>query len=769
MFKTRLLVVAVAAIMLSACGTKDCEEDNSCSSSSSGSSTSSSSSSSSSSGSTSSGSTSGSSTSGSSSSGTGGSVDINTDLPKEMHFSDDGERLETGGKYNGKFYKESTLETLYIDFDQSDFKQQLSNNKEAKVLIAATVRYKDEVLENVGVRYRGNTSYSRANDKKSWKLKLDWQVEGQDLNGYNDLKLNNSYEDESNMREVLFANISRKNIPSTRGNFMRVMVNGVDHGIHASVQQMNKDHVKEWFLDKDATRWRAETPEGSGGGGFGGGFGGFGGGGSGSGECEGGESGFGIIFGACKSTLNNLGANGSDYEPYYTLKGSDVDEPWQDLANAAYTMGTASAENMYAELGQVMDVDAALWHIAMDVLYTDDDSYMFKGGMDYYVYFDVATGRIVPIEYDGNSAMDLQFKTSWTPFYNIDSVDFPLMNILVNIPELRQRYLAHFRTLMEEGFDPSEMAAKIDDYMALIESAALGADIKQYSDDEFLQAVQDLKGYFVDRKAFLAENAELKAEDANVTVSDVVDSVAGQPSVRPSSEQSVDVSVSVTGNVDSVNLYYGTGLAGTFQKMSMDQGKGSYFATIPAQDKGEFVRYYIEAISGNTYKTATYSPAGAEHDVYIYQVKAAESVDSAVVINELMASNKTTQADETGEYGDWIELYNNSDQDVDLTGYFLTDEDTKLERWAFPGGSKIAANSTLIVWVDDNQDLTTGLHTNFKLSKDGESIILVNPSLQFADQVTFEGAEDDVSYARSPNGTGDFVWTSSPTFNAKNN
>ena len=41
-------------------------------------------------------------------------------------------------------------------------------------------------------------------------------------------------------------------------------------------------------------------------------------------------------------------------------------------------------------------------------------------------------------------------------------------------------------------------------------------------------------------------------------------------------------------------------------------------------------------------------------------------VPKTVVINEVLASNASTLADPQGEYDDWIELYNPSDEQVDV-------------------------------------------------------------------------------------------------------
>ena len=674
-----------------------------------------------------------------------GGVSQFVDLPDEFRISEDGERLEQGGFYSSKLYDESVIETIYLDFDQADFKSQLTQNYASKTEIPATLRYKDKTLEQVGVRYRGNTSYSRAGDKKSFSIDLEWATEGQDINGYNELKLNNGYEDPSSMREVVYANLARKNIPSARGNFVNLVVNGENYGVYLNIQKLEKDHVKEWFFDGDATRWRAERS--TSGGGFGGGFGG--------------------AFGAGTSTLNDLGENGSDYEDAYTLKSATVVDPWQDLANAAHALGSVSDATSIEELNQYMDVDAALWFIATENIFTDDDGYINKGGMDYYVYFDLFTGRLVPIEYDGNSAMDDRLATSWNPLYKMNDTNFPLMNKLFNIPELRERYLAHYRTIMEESLKPEIAENLIDGYKDLINTyVAAPAAVREYSYGQFESEVVALKDYFSTRYNYLMNHADLSGSAVSIT--SVVDAVAGVPSVRPKDTESVEVSTTVEGNVKAAYLYYGTGLAGRFTKVPMMANGGQFTATIPPMPKSEYVRYYVEAIANNSAGTATYSPVGAEHDVYIYQVQAAAAVQSPVVINELVADNETIVTNALDEYADWIELYNNSAQAVDLSGWYLTDEDTQLQRWAFLSGTVIDAGATLVVWADDNADELGGLHANFKLSAGGEYVYLVNPALEFADQVVFEDAPEDQSYARTPNGSGAFEWTTSPSFNAIN-
>ena len=140
---------------------------------------------------------------------------------------------------------------------------------------------------------------------------------------------------------------------------------------------------------------------------------------------------------------------------------------------------------------------------------------------------------------------------------------------------------------------------------------------------------------------------------------------------------------------------------------------------------------------------------------------------SPVVINEFMAGNSESFTDPQGDYDDWLELHNLTDSPVVLTGKYLSDKEDNPTKWEFPDGTEIPANGYLIVWCDedhDDENATEGLHSNFKLSKGGEIILLVDTDANgntVLDMVIFGEQEDDVAFGRWPNATGDFQFVQS--------
>ena len=128
-----------------------------------------------------------------------------------------------------------------------------------------------------------------------------------------------------------------------------------------------------------------------------------------------------------------------------------------------------------------------------------------------------------------------------------------------------------------------------------------------------------------------------------------------------------------------------------------------------------------------------------------------QNTSDILVINEFMADNETTIADELDEYEDWIELYYNIPYTMSLNGYFLTDDLNNPSKWTFPD-IEISGEGYILIWADDDEEQGP-MHTNFKLSNDGEQIGFFDPNLNLLDQITFSQQSDDVSYGRVTDGS----------------
>ena len=227
--------------------------------------------------------------------------------------------------------------------------------------------------------------------------------------------------------------------------------------------------------------------------------------------------------------------------------------------------------------------------------------------------------------------------------------------------------------------------------------------------------------------------------------------------------------------VAAVDLYVAAGPFARFVPVSMtDQGlrivdgasEGVFTVSLSDYPAGTVVRYYVQATAADSVGTLAFNPEGAEHDVYRHVVTYPHAACSAIVFNEVMAKNVAIIADPQGEYDDWIELKNISDQTVSLAGMYLSDSPDNPLKWRFPDGIQIEPGEYLLVWADEDTQDEPGLHANFKLSAAGETIWLfdaIGNGHALLDSAAIEGLSGDQSWGRYPDGVGSTQILSVPT------
>ena len=124
----------------------------------------------------------------------------------------------------------------------------------------------------------------------------------------------------------------------------------------------------------------------------------------------------------------------------------------------------------------------------------------------------------------------------------------------------------------------------------------------------------------------------------------------------------------------------------------------------------------------------------------------------SLYITEFMAANKSFLRDQDGDYSDWIELYNNTDTQINLAGYGLSDDPNDLLKWQFPS-LMLPARSYLYLFASGkNRTNALGrLHTNFQLNKGGGYLALSYPPAYVMDSygLAYPPQTDDVSYGRA--------------------
>ncbi|XME02775.1 CotH kinase family protein [Lachnospiraceae bacterium C1.1] len=124
--------------------------------------------------------------------------------------------------------------------------------------------------------------------------------------------------------------------------------------------------------------------------------------------------------------------------------------------------------------------------------------------------------------------------------------------------------------------------------------------------------------------------------------------------------------------------------------------------------------------------------------------------DTTIVINEVCSSNFSTISNNFGEYPDWIELYNTTDKDIDLTGYRISKGAKLSAGWKLPEMS-IKAHGYLLIFADkDSKD--DPMTADFNLSSDGENLFLTSAGGAVIDEEEIPKLEYDTSWGRVSDG-----------------
>lgn len=147
-------------------------------------------------------------------------------------------------------------------------------------------------------------------------------------------------------------------------------------------------------------------------------------------------------------------------------------------------------------------------------------------------------------------------------------------------------------------------------------------------------------------------------------------------------------------------------------------------------------------------------------------------LNAQVVINEFSAANKTVYADASGNYNDWLEIYNPTGAAVNIGGWYLSDSPGNLTKWQITAGVSVNANGYKVFFLSNRDGVFSGQqHTNFKLTQSdtSEILLLTNNSGVIVDSITVLPTRVNHSRGRTTNGAATWSVFQTPTPNASNN
>jgi hypothetical protein len=331
-------------------------------------------------------------------------------------------------------YDAATLRTLFLEFEHPDWEQELAAFYHTDVEVPATLVVDGKRYPDVGVSFRGNNSFTAVPDglKRPLTLKLDFVHADQHLLGYRTLQLLNSNQDPTFLRTPLFLDVARDYIVAPAANFVRVAINGESWGVYVSQQAFNKDFLRDAFKTTEGRRWK--SPNNSTGGG-----------------------------------LSYLGDDTALYKRWYEIKSKDDPASWAALIRVCKVLNETAPDQLEKALEPLMDVDAVLKYLALDVALVNGDGY-WRDGSDFNLYQN-KTGRFLLVPHDVNEGFRASGRGGGAqpdPLTALDDPNKALRHKLLAIPALRTRYLAYMGDIAEKWLDWSRLGPRVERYQKLI-------------------------------------------------------------------------------------------------------------------------------------------------------------------------------------------------------------------------------------------------------------------------------------------------------------
>lgn len=638
----------------------------------------------------------------------------------------------------GWIFEDSTVSRIDIIIDQDSLDELLLEenwfeNHEYPADMYFTRNGATDTVFNVGFRLRGNTS--RDAWKKSFKIAVNSFTSGKRYQGLKKINLNGEHNDPSIARSKLNWDLLRDNqMPSTRTSHTEFYINGEYKGLYINVEHINDDFLVLRYGNNGGNLYKCLWP----------------------------------------ADLHYISSNPDDYKllagdrRVYELKTNEEEDDYSDLANFIDVLNNTSNNNLYCELNKVFDIEDFLEILAIDVLTGNWDGASFNKN-NFYLYHNPETDRFQYIPYDLDNTLGIDwFGIDWTQrnIYNWSPEwDYlPLYERLMQNEEAKDIY-SYFINQIINQITGAGFVGSINDLRDLIAPYAED-DIYRILDygftfQDFLNSYNQnipydhvdsgIKPFYVDRSNSATNQLDLQ-NIAPIIRYIQVDSKVTQTPIHVKAfieDEAVPVEVlaiyTFNGTEESIALFddgeHGDGeaLDGWYaNEIGIFEEEGSLEIQVQAEDGiGQIRLSPCEPLPFFIKETAL------------------------LVINEFMAKNDTTIQDNTGAYSDWVELYNNSNESINLGGYFLSDDLGNATKWAFPD-VEIESQGFYLIWCS-GEPANGDNHASFKLSAGGEDVALFNDNEELVDGLSFGPQTADISYGRETDADPNWVFFTLPT------
>jgi len=309
------------------------------------------------------------------------------------------------------------------------------------------------VLDSVGVRYKGNSSYNFAANsaKKPFKFNFGKYRNEQRFFGEKRLNFSNGAKDPTMMRKKIAYDIIGQYIPAPRAAFATITIHGRLIGLYTQVEQIDKTFLKKHFEDNDFNLYKSS------------------------------DNGSNLLY---------KGPNQADYETTYELKTNETLNDWSGLIGMIEKLNNTAYADFVPVVGVCLALDNICRYLAFNMAISNFDSYS-GSGRNYYLYDDSTTGLFTLIPWDLNLSYGV-YTNTWdvtkADVITIKNLDQrPLNRRILENDSLCQVYLRYIKSMIEGPASSDSIAAKVDRFKPFLDSLVQADSNKLHTYAEFVK------------------------------------------------------------------------------------------------------------------------------------------------------------------------------------------------------------------------------------------------------------------------------------------
>ena len=517
----------------------------------------------------------------------------------------------------GGIFDEDSLREIHLDFYDPNYHAFLVNawyyNPDERIPAKLTLNGVD--YDSVGVRYKGNSTFCLPNDvfnaKVPYNIDMNYFIDGQDLMGYNKMKLANAWMDPTFVKQIVSSNIYRRYLPTGESNLVKLYSQGNYVGLYVNDESINKQFLKKHFDEKSGPLFKCDNIDRF---------------------CD--------TANAPSAMPPNLYYLGLDSTLYYDSYDIKSDHGWAELVELIRTI-----RYDFSSIDSVLNIDRTLWAFAVNQVIQNLDCYNTYYMHNYYLY-QTKDGlfQMIPWDLDNSFSGAIMGWDYWTPsnIYEYDPYftgpqlggstqswdERPLLYMLLNDPYYRKIYTAHLRTIIEESLDINIISSNVNDLQALAYNAAAQDNNKVFSMSDYSSNVNaplwasfnwgfgGILSTVNERKQFLLNHPEI------ALVSPTIDNVMITNNLVTAEVFNANT-VELMATISEYNS--------KFQSFIMlDDGTngdavaydGTYSALLPFQSSGLEVKFYLRSENNDAIKL---EPQRAEYEFYSYSPVSGEA------------------------------------------------------------------------------------------------------------------------------------------------